>query len=283
MDNNFTILISIIAFGFIVLILFSVNNFISKNSNSTLYNNSNTISVGATGTVSSAPDELTIVLSAKVDDPSSQKAVSSLAVLTSNVLNSVKKFNTESVETSSYNLYQNNYCPPCPLPLSTATSNQNATAQSSNGSPAASNGSSVASYPSIWCKPCLNNTYEASEEITIKTLNLTSGGSIVDAAVNAGANNVESVSFGFSKQKTDLLTIQALNQSVSEAEQKAQSVASNLGLKITGVQSVNINNYYYPTPFMLSAGVGASNAAATQIIPGNQTVSADVQVSFYIN
>lgn len=267
MDKNFTILISIIAFGFIILILFSVNNFISNSSFPRNYNNSNTISVSATGTASSAPDELTIILSAKFDSSSPQNAVSGLAAMTNSVLNSLKNFNTESVQTSSYNLYHNTYCPPeCPQ------------LQPMSSTAAQSTVSNLSLIP-INCRPCIaNGTYEATEEITIKTLNLSSGGNIIDAAVNAGANNVESVNFGFSDKENNQLSLQALNDSLFKAKQKAQTIASVLNLKITGVQSVNLNSYYYLQPFVLAASMAQNTG--TNIIPGNQSVTASVNVVF---
>ncbi len=277
MDNHFIILISIITFGFIVLVLFSVNNFITTASQSRVVANNtpNTISVSATGSAEGAPNELTIVLSVKSTDSSSQKAVSELAAEASSVINTLKQFSTESVETSSYSLYQNTYCPPeCQPTLQPLQ----ATTQ-----PIASNVSS--NYILPICKPCISNgTYEASEEITIKTLNLSSGGSIIDAAVNAGADSVQSVSFDFSSQESNLLSLQALNDSITKAMQKAQTIASDLNLKITGVQSVNLNNYYYPQPFVLSAEMtAASNSPSTQILPENQTVTANVDVVFTTN
>jgi|GEM_PF-3336369 len=266
MDNHFIILISIITFGFILLVLFAVNNFTALGSN--FKNNSNTISVSATGTASSAPDELTIVLSAKVDDPSPQKAVSGLAVITNKILNSLKNFNVESVQTTSYNLYQNTYCPPECQPF-----------QPTSSSPPSEVVLNLSLIP-VNCRPCIaNGVYEASEEITIKTLNLSSGGGIIDAAVNAGANNVERVSFGFSDNKSNQLSLQALNDSLLKAKQKASTIASTLNLKITGVQNVYLNNYYYPQPLVFATPT-IKNSVETSIIPGNQTVTANVEVVF---
>ncbi|SPC34667.1 SIMPL domain-containing protein [Candidatus Nitrosocaldus islandicus] len=122
--------------------------------------------------------------------------------------------------------------------------------------------------------------YKAVNNITITMdVNVQNIGSVIDAAVNAGANQVYGVSFFISQERFDAVKASLLDKAAKDARVKADSVANALNMKVVGVKSVNImDGYYYPTPMY------AREAPATTPIipPSEQSVSASVQVVFWL-
>jgi len=117
--------------------------------------------------------------------------------------------------------------------------------------------------------------YECANILTVTWRKIEEVGAVLDTAVKAGANIVGSVSFGISKQKVDALTAQAIREAVSDAEAKAQTLASALKLTIVGKVSVSIGTPYIPQPrvYELKAGV-------PPLIPGELRVTITVNVSY---
>jgi len=115
------------------------------------------------------------------------------------------------------------------------------------------------------CRNTLRVTWRKVEEV----------GVVLDTAVKAGANTVGSVTFGLSKQKVDALTAQAIREAVSDAEAKAQTLASALKLTIVGKVSVSIGTAYVPQPRVYEL-----KAEAPSIIPGELQVTITVNVSY---
>lgn len=117
--------------------------------------------------------------------------------------------------------------------------------------------------------------YECANTLTVTWRKIEEVGVVLDTAVKAGANIVGSVTFGLSKQKVDVLTAQAIREAVSDAEAKAQTLASALKLTIVGKVSVSIGTPYVPQPrvYELKAGV-------TPIIPGELQVTIAVSVNY---
>jgi hypothetical protein len=100
-------------------------------------------------------------------------------------------------------------------------------------------------------------------------------GTVLDTAVKAGANTVGSVTFGLSRQKVEALTTQAIREAASDAEAKAQTLASALKLTIVGKVSASIGAPYVP-----QTRVYELKAEATPIIPGELQVSVTVNVTY---
>jgi len=115
------------------------------------------------------------------------------------------------------------------------------------------------------CRNTLRVTWRKVEEV----------GVVLDTTVKAGANTVGSVTFGLSKQKVDALTAQAIKEAASDAEAKAQTLASALKLTIVGKVSVSIGTAYVPQPRVYEL-----KAEATPIIPGELQVTITVNVSY---
>jgi len=122
------------------------------------------------------------------------------------------------------------------------------------------------------------NDYQASHQLTISLDSVGKVGSVLDAAVGAGANNSWGVSFGLQDASTQ--RSQALTSAISDARKKANAMAAALGVTVTSVGSASEASYNAP-PIQYGAVASAPNASsATQVQPGQLTISADVSVIY---
>lgn len=120
----------------------------------------------------------------------------------------------------------------------------------------------------------IDRGYAVRNILEIRTSNLDRVGSIIDAAVNAGANVVELISFDVSNR--EFYYQQALNMAVMNAIKKAKSIAMNLGLSADPAPIKITENSTPPIqPFFRQ-----ELAAATPIMPGNIRIEANVTVEF---
>lgn len=108
--------------------------------------------------------------------------------------------------------------------------------------------------------------------LEIRTNNLGDVGTIIDAAVNAGANLVDLISFDISNR--DYYYQQALNMAIMNAIQTANSITMNLGLSGSPLPVKIVENTAMPFP------VQREFVAATPIMPGTLNVEANVTVDF---
>ncbi|WP_313165389.1 SIMPL domain-containing protein [Sedimentibacter sp.] len=109
--------------------------------------------------------------------------------------------------------------------------------------------------------------------LEIRTNNLDMAGSIIDTAVNLGANVVELISFDVSNR--EYYYQQALNAAIRDAIQKSKSIAMSLNISSEPLPVNIVENSIMPIqPFRYEL------AASTPIIPGNMLVEANVTVDF---
>lgn len=105
-------------------------------------------------------------------------------------------------------------------------------------------------------------------------------GNIIDACVSNGLNYIGGVYFTVSEATLSTLQSQALELAVSNAQSKANTIASALNMNIVGVQQVS-ESYYSPQPlYNLRSALG--EGMSTNILPGAVTASASVSVTFII-
>ena len=117
--------------------------------------------------------------------------------------------------------------------------------------------------------------YECRNSLRVTWKKVYEVGTVLDAAVKAGANNVGSVSFGLSRQKVDSLTSEAIKEAVADADAKAQALASSLKLTIVGKASASIGTSYVPR----SAGYELK-ADSSPILPAELHVTITVNVDY---
>lgn len=123
------------------------------------------------------------------------------------------------------------------------------------------------------------NQYQASHQLTVSLDSVGKVGSVLDAAVGAGANNSWGVSFGLKDASSE--RSQALTSAIADARKRANAMAAALGVSVTGVGSASEASYSAP-PIQYGAAARAPSAAsaATEVQPGQLTVSADVSVVY---
>ena len=116
--------------------------------------------------------------------------------------------------------------------------------------------------------------YTATNTVTAKT-SIAKAGSIVDAAVNAGANGVSGPSLA--RSDSDALYRDALKAAVADAGEKAKALAAASGLTLGGVQVI-VEGAQASPPIPFASKDAAS--AGTPIEPGTQEIGASVTVTY---
>ena len=127
--------------------------------------------------------------------------------------------------------------------------------------------------------------YEATNSVTIIVDNLNLVGKVIDAALNHGANQVNSLNFGL-RNKTAYQD-EALRLAVLDAKRKAEIVAATLGKSIVSVRNVSINSSRVSAPqnYKMARAMAEDSAAGfeTPIESGTLNCSASVHVEFEIS
>jgi len=120
-------------------------------------------------------------------------------------------------------------------------------------------------------------SFTASNSVTVKTRQIAKAGSIVDAAVGAGANLVSGPSLGPSDQRA--LQRRALKAAVADARARAFAIAQAAQVRLGAVQTVSETS---STPITFSPSPKAAAASGTPVEPGSVQVEEDVNVTFFI-
>ena len=112
----------------------------------------------------------------------------------------------------------------------------------------------------------------------------------IDTAVQAGANDVSSISFILSDKKSELIKNDLLRQAIMDAKNKADISASALGLEVVGVRSIVIEGsdgipVSSRQSFFSSEAIDSATPRVSPppIIAGEQKVTSSVNITFLIN
>jgi uncharacterized protein YggE len=119
--------------------------------------------------------------------------------------------------------------------------------------------------------------YVADNSVSAKS-KIAATGSLIDAAVGAGANTVSGPSLSVSDR--DARYREALGKAVADARLKAEALAKAGGFGVGPVSSVTEQGGS-PTPVFQAVGAVAKTDS-TPVEPGTQDVTADVTVTFRI-
>jgi uncharacterized protein YggE len=124
--------------------------------------------------------------------------------------------------------------------------------------------------------------YNASNTVSVRLENLALVGPVIDAGLNAGANQLEGVQFGL---RNDLPSRElALKQAVAEARSKAQAMAEVLKIELVEILEVSEGGVsLFPVAESAQFGGRAMALAAdTPISPGQLEVRATVTIRYRI-
>ena len=204
-----------------------------------------TISVDGSKTVSVKPDESIIQLSVENTENTAKDASAENAKTMSNVMTALKKEGVASYEikTISVNVYPEYDYDTSPMKIT---------------------------------------GYKAVHTIEITTDKTESIGAYLDAAVSAGANRVDNVKFTLSEGYQNQLRSQALEGAAKDAKMKAEAIARGISLSVGKAVHVQATTSYVPF-FAVEAADVRKGQVPTQVQSGEIEFTVDVNIDFKIN
>ena len=126
--------------------------------------------------------------------------------------------------------------------------------------------------------------WEASNIVTVTVRDVDAVGDIVGAATDAGATNVQGISFRVDDPSE--AEAEARSAAVTDARAKAEQLAADAGVAIVGVRSVPESSFNAPQPIFfersVAAGEAAFDTAAPPVLPGQTEISVTVTMQFEI-
>jgi uncharacterized protein YggE len=118
--------------------------------------------------------------------------------------------------------------------------------------------------------------YEARNTVTVTTSELNKIGNIIDAAAEAGANDVSNISFTLRKDRP--ARDRALSEATREAVSKAQVIATALGGRVVRIVEVQEEGFQQRPPVPVYQVETFTAKAATPIEVGSLDITSRVQV-----
>ena len=205
-----------------------------------------TLNVSGSGQVSARPDTAIITLGVQTEAEQANVALSENSQQMQAVIDALKKAGVaaEDIQTQVINLQPRYEQPPAPGP------------------------STLPGTPKLV-------GYVATNTVEVTVRQLGTLGELLDAAVQAGGNQIEGISFEVSNPAT--LLDQARAAAWQDAQHKAEQLAGLAGAKLGEVLSITESSQ---TPRPVLQAVQAAPAAAVPVEPGTQTIEVDVQVTW---
>lgn len=122
--------------------------------------------------------------------------------------------------------------------------------------------------------------YRASNTLQIQVHDLSKVGDVIDAAIEAGANQLHGLSYELREDGEAKRA--ALRQAVEKARSEAEAVADALGLQLRGVERVEVGDIGFrpPVPMMGRAMAMEAAMVSTPTEPGQVRVDATVTVMY---
>jgi uncharacterized protein len=127
--------------------------------------------------------------------------------------------------------------------------------------------------------------YIVTNTVKVTTEDIANTGKYVDAAVSAGANNLQGINFKLKTETQKRIKDELLSLAAQDAKNRAQLTVSGLNVGLGKIVSVSVNDVYFPTyrsdfaGSMISAKAEAA-PAPTDIIPTKEKVSASIYIVY---
>ena len=207
-------------------------------------NNASKLTVQGDGKVTASPDMATIVLGVETQNASAKGAVRENAGLMNKTINALKAAGIaeNNIQTSSFS-------------LTTMPQDQPKTTSEKPKAP----------------------VFLATNQVTVKLNNTTEVGRVLDAAVSAGSNSIQQVSFDLRDPRPQ--NDRAMTLAIEDARRQAEVAAKAAGVKLGRVLEIT-EGYGYVAPTAKSALFAD---IGTAIQPGQLDVSASVTVIYEIS
>jgi uncharacterized protein YggE len=206
-------------------------------------NTQKTLQVMGVGTVSVQPDQAIILLAVQTQAATATQASSDNALIMSKVMDVLANIGIgkSSIETVSYSL------------------------------------APIYEYKQDQTTPPKIVGYAVRNAIQVTLSDFSVVGEALDAAINAGVNEVQGVMFTLSNAALTKIEKQALQLAIQDADGKAKAVASSLGVTLLGPISVTPGYVYQP--MFEKASISGNQ---TPIQPGTLQVTVNVQITYQI-
>ena len=207
-------------------------------------NNASKLTVQGDGKVTASPDMATIVLGVETQNASAAGAVRENAGLMNKTINALRAAGIaeNNIQTSSFS-------------LTTMPQDQPKMASEKPKAP----------------------VFLATNQVTVKLNNTTEVGRVLDAAVSAGSNSIQQVSFDLRDPRPQ--NDKAMTLAIEDARRQAEVAAKAAGVKLGRVLEIT-EGYGYVAPTAKSALFAD---ISTPIQPGQLEVSASVTVIYEIS
>ncbi len=127
--------------------------------------------------------------------------------------------------------------------------------------------------------------YQVTNTLYVKTSKLESAGELIQAANEAGANTIDSISFALANPRA--YRSEAIAAATANARNDAQTLAEAADLRLVRIVSITLDGAHAPPPIqvrrgMEMAGLAAADAMAPPIAGGDVTVRANVAIVYEI-
>jgi uncharacterized protein YggE len=214
------------------------------------YNPAQTITVVGQGSARVAPDIAQITIGVETSANTVADATKENETAMKALLAALKAAGIpdKDIQTSNYSITVNRNPEPKPVTVS---------------------GSSEASTP----------TYTVSNMVTVTIRDLDLVGDVIDAAVEAGANNIWGINFTL--DKTDAALADARTKAVADAKARAEALAGLGGVKLGPVMSMSevVGGGSVPVAYDVAQ---RAMGGGTSISPGEVEITYQLQVVYYI-
>jgi len=128
--------------------------------------------------------------------------------------------------------------------------------------------------------------YQATNSVIVTSYDLAKTGDIIDALVNAGANNINNIQF--SLRDPEAVEAMVLDKAIRKARSKAQAMATSAGVTLGALQSLTVSgrgysphNQAYDEVIVTASGGGSSGGGVrTPVSYGNHTIKLTVHLVY---
>lgn len=129
-------------------------------------------------------------------------------------------------------------------------------------------------------KPPVITGYQASNNVTVRFRDIGKAGSVLDALVATGANQINGPMLGI--DKPDAAMDEARLDAIAKARARAELYARAAGLKVKRILSISEGGVDMPRPMpvMMRAQAMMADAPESKILPGEQSLTVSVSVRF---
>ena len=122
--------------------------------------------------------------------------------------------------------------------------------------------------------------YQVSNQVHITVRDISKVEDVINAAVNAGANNIFGFSLGIADQSA--LETEARAQAVADAHNRAEELAGLVGAQLGTVVTVNETPGNSPQPMTFQSSALASGSGGAVVETGQLNVNLQVEITYRI-